>query len=266
MDFLPLAWGSMGYSDTGGPGMPVIFLHGSGCDSDDWGDIPRQLGPACRAVAIDFRGHGYSAAPTDSFALEDLGADVTALAAYLCLRPFAIVGHSLGGMVAMAVASRCDAVTGLVLLEGWSCLTAAGAFAPGRFYGALSAVAVARIQDKASATRARIGPKLWQQFWESVQAFDGRPFLARTRVPVSEVYGEMGRLAETQARLDTPPNPCITTVWLPDAGHYLPQERPHDVATIIRQTALQPEPVQKGQQRHSRTRHSQPVASASSSM
>ncbi|MBI3987867.1 MAG: hypothetical protein HY343_13160 [Lentisphaerae bacterium] len=40
----------------------------------------------------------------------------------------------------------------------------------------------------------------------------------------------MGRHAGTDAGLGTPPNPRVERVWIEGAGHYLPHERPREVA------------------------------------
>jgi pimeloyl-ACP methyl ester carboxylesterase len=45
----------------------------------------------------------------------------------------------------------------------------------------------------------------------------------------------MGRTAETERRLGVPPNPHIRWRWVAGAGHYLPHERPAEVAAICRE-------------------------------
>ena len=226
--------GEIIYYDSRGSGDPLLFLHGTGCDASDWQPVIEKLPSAQRCIALDFRGHGQSSVPTKSFTLTDLADDLLYLLTHLEIRKSVLVGHSLGGMVAMTVADRSEGIARLVLLEGWTRLSTAGsAFDPGRFYGFLSESAVATIQRKAAETRNRFKPEIWQHFWESVKNSDAYPYLERASIPIYEVFGSSGRNDLTDQRLCIPSNPNIRWVWVPNAGHYLPHERPSEVAKII---------------------------------
>ncbi len=236
MATLATCWGEMAYRDSGELGYPFIFLHGTGCDASDWTSVIEKLPSEQHYIALDFRGHGRSAVPTQSFTLADLAEDVLYLINHLGLQKAVIVGHSLGGMVAMEVARRSSRIAGLVLLEGWTSLSSAGsAFDAGRFYGSLSQISISQIQRKAKETRDRFRSEIWDDFWESVKNFDAYAYLEQARIPIYEVFGGMGRNDSTQKKLRIPPNPNIRWVWIPNAGHYLPHECPIEVAeTCIR--------------------------------
>ena len=234
MKTIEMSWGEMAYQDSGNLPSPLIFLHGTGCDVSDWMPVIERLPSEQRCIALDFRGHGQSAVPTQPFTLTDLAEDVLYLADHLRLRELVIVGHSLGGMVAMEVARRSVCVIGLVLLEGWTSLSAAGSsFEPGRFYGSLSGAVIAQIRQKAEATRSRFQSEIWSHFWESVTDFDAYTYLQQAGIPIWEVFGGMGRNALTEKKLRIPPNPNIQWVWIPPAGHYLPHECPAEVAKVV---------------------------------
>ena len=234
MRTIEMSWGEMAYRDSGNQLPPLIFLHGTGCDASDWMPVTEGLPDNQRCIALDFRGHGQSTVPSQPFTLGNLAEDVLHLADNLRLHELVIVGHSLGGMVAMEVARRSSCVIGLVLLEGWTSLSAAGSsFDPGRFYGALSEVAIAEIQRKSKTTRSRFQPEIWNRFWESVTAFDAYAYLQQAGIPIWEVFGGMGRNGLTEKRLRIPPNPNIQWVWIPHVGHYLPHECPDEVAKVI---------------------------------
>ena len=229
-----MAWGEMAYHDSGNRLSPLIFLHGTGCDASDWTPVTKRLPHNQRCITLDFRGHGQSTVPTQPFTLGGLAEDVQHLANHLNLHEFVIIGHSLGGMVAMEVAQRLSRVTGLVLLEGWTSLSAAGSsFDAGRFYGSLSETAISKIQQKAKTTRSRFQSEIWSDFWESVTDFDAYTYLQQARIPIYEVFGGMGRNALTEKKLRIPPNPNIQWVWVPNAGHYLPYECPAEVAKSV---------------------------------
>lgn len=230
METLVTSWGKMAYSQLTGTGVPLLFLHGTGCDSTDWAPTLMSLPVGSHVVSLDFRGHGKSDVPQTGFTLEDLADDAARLADHLQLPHVILVGHSLGGMAAMALARRSTRVVGLVLLEGWTSLPAANAFDSGRFYGTLPQSTVERIQRKASETKVRFRPRIWDGFWHSVETFDAFAYLERASIPIVKVYGEMGRNRATEQELWVPSNPRIEWLWIPNAGHYLPHERPSQVA------------------------------------
>ena len=223
-------WGGLAYYHRPGIGMPLVFLHGTGCESRDWAATLSHPPGDAHILCLDFQGHGESDVPTDSLTLTDLARDTLQLIDHLGFEGVVLVGHSLGGMVALSAAGDSERVVGLVLLEGWTNLRAARAFGPDRFYGKLSSDLVERIQQAAQHTMDRFAAKAWQSFWESVVQFDGTACLEKARMPVLEVYGEMGRTPESEAQLLVPSNPDIEWVWIPDAGHYLPHEQPAAVA------------------------------------
>lgn len=234
MTTIAMNWGEMAYLDSGDSGCPLLFLHGTGCDASDWMPVIERLPSEQRCIAPDFRGHGQSAVPTQSFTLADLADDVLYLADFLGIQELVIVGHSLGGMVAMEDAQRSSCVVGLVLLEGWTSLANAGsAFDPGRFYGSLSETEIAQIQRKSEERRNRFQSEVWHDFWESVKNFDAYTYLQHASIPIYEVFGGMGRNDLTEQKLRIPSNPNIRWVWIPNAGHYLPHECPIEVAKVI---------------------------------
>jgi pimeloyl-ACP methyl ester carboxylesterase len=91
--------------DHGGNGRAVVLLHGGGRTMDDWRAVAPKLSEAgLRVVAADLRGHGRSGPGLWSWdaAIDDL----TQVIAQRGLEDPAIVGHSLGGMVAAVWAAR----------------------------------------------------------------------------------------------------------------------------------------------------------------
>ena len=231
--FLSTSWGEMAYLDSDGSGNPLIFLHGTGCDATDWKSVIEFLPDNLRSIALDFRGHGHSSVPTKPFTIGDLAADVLYLMDTIKVQQTILVGHSLGGMVAMEVVKDCAKVSGIVLLEGWTSLSSVhGAFKQDRFYGGLSKVKISEIQTKSEQTRNRFNPDVWSSFWRTVREFDGYSFLENAAIPIVEVFGGMGRNESTEQKLRIPPNPNIQVRWLQNAGHYLPHECPTAVADI----------------------------------
>lgn len=231
---LDLPWGSLAYDRRPGAGPAVVFLHGTGCDNADWRDVLSHLPTALDLVAMEFRGHGGSSTPAAPFTLADLAADVLSLLTHLDLADAWLVGHSLGGMVALEAARQGAAVAGLVLLEGWTRLAVVReAFGPQHHFGGLSQAAREAVLAKFAATRGRFAEAGWEHFWRSVEAVDARACLETTTVPIVEVYGAGDALPGAAERLGVPARPNTRWEWVPGAGHYLPLEAPEAVARII---------------------------------
>ncbi len=236
MPSMNMPWGTMAYRDTGNSAssaVTMLFLHGTGCDADDWEGVASALPDSVRRIALEFRGHGKSTVPAEPFTLSDLADDVARFIEAEKLRRVIVAGHSLGGMVGMEVARRCGNVAVLVLLEGWTQLGVMGkAFRGERFYGGLDEHAIARVRQKSEATTGRFQPEAWEFFWQSVKEFNGYGFLKDVRIPIAEVYGGMGRTDASEQHLMVPRNLYIQIMWIPDAGHYLPIEKPSEVAKL----------------------------------
>ena len=81
----------------------LLLLHYFGGSARSWDALAARLGPARRCVAPDMRGFGANH-PGRSYAVADYADDAAALAAGL--GPFLLVGHSMGGKVAVALAAR----------------------------------------------------------------------------------------------------------------------------------------------------------------
>jgi esterase len=86
-----------------GQGPPVVLLHGLFGAAQNWGAIQRRLAARHRVLALDLRNHGAS--PHDAVMdYPAMAADVAETIAGVTAAPAAIIGHSMGGKVAMALA------------------------------------------------------------------------------------------------------------------------------------------------------------------
>jgi pimeloyl-ACP methyl ester carboxylesterase len=100
------------------PGDSALLLHGLGVDGSVWQALARRLLPRLAVIAPDLRGHGQSDAPPDGYQLVDYAADLIELLTSARPNGIPVVGHSLGALVAVAVADlRPDLVRWLVLLD-----------------------------------------------------------------------------------------------------------------------------------------------------
>jgi pimeloyl-ACP methyl ester carboxylesterase len=88
-----------------GKGKPLIILHGLFGFSDNWQSHGKRLAEYFRVVLVDLRNHGHSGW-SDDFSYEIMAEDVLELYEDLGLEDTILVGHSMGGKVAMQFALK----------------------------------------------------------------------------------------------------------------------------------------------------------------
>jgi pimeloyl-ACP methyl ester carboxylesterase len=93
------------YRDLGGDGGPVVILHGLFGSSQNWAGMGRKLSSEGHVYGLDLRNHGESAhAPTHTLA--DCVQDLADWSDAHVPGPLRLIGHSMGGLVAMGFALR----------------------------------------------------------------------------------------------------------------------------------------------------------------
>ena len=100
---------------------PIVFINPLGCDLRVWTEVACILKPDFRVVSYDKRGHGLSESGPDRCEMADYARDLAALLDVLGIGRAAIVGMSIGGVIAQELyRQRPELVAALVL-----CSTAA---------------------------------------------------------------------------------------------------------------------------------------------
>ncbi|MBP7962599.1 MAG: alpha/beta fold hydrolase [Caldilineaceae bacterium] len=87
-----------------GSGPPLLLLHGLGSSSRDWELQVPVFAATHRVITCDVRGHGRSAKPPGPYSVLLFATDVAALLRHLGTGPVAVVGISMGGMIAFQLA------------------------------------------------------------------------------------------------------------------------------------------------------------------
>jgi pimeloyl-ACP methyl ester carboxylesterase len=93
----------MHYHSWGDPASPpVLLIHGGRDHARNWDAVAERLAHRFCVHAVDLRGHGDSEwAPGSQYSLPEFVADVAGFADHLGQDPLPVVGHSLGGAIAL---------------------------------------------------------------------------------------------------------------------------------------------------------------------
>ena len=93
-------------SASGDGALTLVFLHYFAGSGGAWDAVAAELAGEFRCVAPDLRGHGASPAAPHAQAVADGADDVASVVAALGVTDYALVGHSMGGKLALALAAR----------------------------------------------------------------------------------------------------------------------------------------------------------------
>lgn len=240
----------MHYRTSGSGSQTMLFLHGNFASSLWWEKVMVQMPPAWRAVAPDMRGFGQSDKPPAGYTVDQLAEDVSSLVGKLELNDFVLVGHSLGGAVALSFTlDHQERVRALVLLDP---VPAGGLRFDEEILRGLSGIQNSRAAlgagMKISAPTAPeddffsrlvdealiATPQAFHEILASVTKFDVVDRLPQLRVPVLCVMGELDALIpradviKMQTRI---PN-CRVEI-MGGVGHSPQVEAPRDFLQLL---------------------------------
>jgi len=106
--------------EVAGEGKAVVLIHGYTGSSQDWSNQMSALSPTYRVITVDLRGHGKSSAPSREmdYSIELFVEDVHSILNHLNIEKCCLVGHSLGGFIALEFALKYpELLAGLVLVD-----------------------------------------------------------------------------------------------------------------------------------------------------
>ena len=254
------------YLDSGpGPAPPVVFLHGRGHGAAAWWPLLGPLASRRRVVAFDLPGFAHSAARpwAGGDARDGLRFFVDPIAAALrelsIERPV-LVGHSLGGLVALATTLEATrhgiAPSGLVLVDAMGLAPALATRARLYFRAGPERLArlggpLRRLGAAATGTRASRNEALRHELLavrggrdDASAAFDAmcpmtgpifhlKGELARVDVPTAIVWGRHDEAFPVEVAVEAARLVPRAELHLLDAGHAPHVERPGEVLRIV---------------------------------
>ena len=234
-------------------GTPIVLLHGFGAEIASWRAVRTPLERTHRLLCIDLPGHGKSAPCEPGFA--PLVEAVLGVLAEEGVSSAHLVGHSLGGALALAIADRRDIETrSLVLLapaglgpeidiafirgflgaehEASMAAWLRRLFAdPARVTGSLVASVLRGRTDQARSFQQALADAL---FVDGAQAVWLRDLLGRLPMPVKLIWGRHDRIIPSSHSHGVPGQ---VAVHLADTGHEPHVEAAPLVARLIEEAA-----------------------------
>lgn len=249
LNALTMHWKTDGRDDR----PAILFSNSLGTDLRIWDDVTAGLGDRWRIIRYDQRGHGLSDNPSTPCTIDDHADDLLALVDHLRLGPFALVGLSIGGMIAQSLALRApQGLRTLVLLD-----TAAKIGTTESWNSRIDAIASGGIEPIADAILARWFTASFQA-QRAVEFAGWRNMLVRTpatgyaascaAVRDADLTHCIGAIATPTLVLagdqdfSTPPDlvkatadliPGATFELIPSCGHIPPIEQPGFLADRI---------------------------------
>jgi esterase len=94
----------LSYNRLGDSGPALVILHGLFGSADNWRAVGKALSDRFHVILVDLRNHGQSP-HSDDMSYRDMANDVKELCDRLSLNSIIVMGHSMGGKVAMTLAS-----------------------------------------------------------------------------------------------------------------------------------------------------------------
>lgn len=212
----PIAVLSAGPSD----GAPVVLLHGSGATALSWAPTIRRLSDEYRVHAVDLPGEpGPSTATRVPFRVDEQADWASQVVGALADRPAAVVGVSIGGWIASALAARNPELVAHLVLQS------ASGFGPRRMLPLVLAGALASLGERGRRsalsylTGPHASPSERTPLQRDLDAFALRTFthfrprtdplpehdstdLKRIRAQVSAAYGERDRMLDARTAAD----------------------------------------------------------------
>jgi pimeloyl-ACP methyl ester carboxylesterase len=245
--------------ETVGSGPPLLVLHGLFGSGSNWRSVARQLASTLTVHSVDLRNHGASpwADAMDYVAMAD---DVLQLMDRLSLEQPAVLGHSMGGKTAMALALRHPQRVGRLIVVDIAPVSYADTLTP--FAEAMRATnvgtAATRAEIQARLRQAvpdpTVVPFLMQNLVVQNDHFDWRLNLlgisasmvqlcnfpsellgARFERPVAVIAGaNSDYVTESDGVEFRPMFPRVTVEIIKGAGHWVHADRPDEFLACVR--------------------------------
>jgi pimeloyl-ACP methyl ester carboxylesterase len=235
------------YYAQAGQGQPaLLFIHGAGGDHTIWGEQLRELAPSFSVAALDLNGHGRSPA-REGEGFQTYTEDVLAVLEALAM-PTVVVGHSMGGAIALMVAlQRPKNLVGLGLVGTGAklrvhpqilelCQTDFERAIDFIVQWAFAEQSPPELRERACAQMRRNGADALLRDFSSCNTFDVMARLSEVAVPTLILCGRDDKLTPVKYSEYLQQNiPTAQLKIIEGAGHMVMLEQPRAVTTALRE-------------------------------
>ena len=244
-DRVALAYEECGPPASGAP--PLVFVHGWSCDRSFFAPQAAFFSGTHRCVSIDLRGHGASDRPVGGpYTIEQFADDVAWMIGELAVVQPVVVGHSMGGAVALQLAASFPGVVRAVVLVDPAPLRPSGAAA--QLSTGIASAAIRETQRSVitgSMFLARSDPSLIARIvdvmtsspehvvrgcWDSIISWDGVAAGRACPLPVLHIAAASPINAPHELAAIIP---HVVTGWTVGGGHFNQLEVPDQVSSMI---------------------------------
>lgn len=245
---------SLNVRDVGqGDGAPLLLIHGFGGDISNWLLTQDALAKHRRVIAFDLPGHGASSKAVQDGSFSGLGRVVADLLKALSVPKAHLMGHSLGGGIALAVLRDApEKVRSLTLIAPAAIGEHVNAAFITGFTEAERARALQAELEKLVFNKALIGRKMVDAvakarrldgarealrtiaqacFDNDQQRENFLPVLEKTDVPVEVLWGQEDAILSAEAAKTLPATVALHE--LPETGHLPQMEKASEVNQIV---------------------------------
>ncbi len=242
--------------EQGSGPLTLVFLHYFGGSALEWQVVMNRLSVQYRCLAIDLRGCGDSEAPATGYSVDDMADDVICLIRQCAISEFVLIGHSMSGKVALAIAAGTPAqgrpigLQALLLVspsppvpepipddERQLLLTNHGHRAAAeKMAKNTTAIQVSKaVRNQIVADDLRTSPAAWMAWLTSGSRENISARMPAIQIPVHIVVGSEDRALppDVQHQLVLPYLKRVTLEIIAGAGHLLPWETPVELAAFI---------------------------------
>ena len=249
---MPIGDAMLNIAEHGNGPDALVFLHYFGGSGRAWAHVAALLAERWRCVMPDLRGFGDSNGMSGPFSLNRAADDVLNLVRHLKLERWQLIGHSMGGKIALAVAARQPPGLSRLILLAPSPPTPEPIAASKRANLLASQTSRTAAEKAAHEScgqllpdalfqqvvddRLRTAPAAWRWWLESGSREHLEAAMPQVVVPVQVLSGELDTdipaaviKREVMARL-----PLAKLSLITGCGHLLPLEAPLQVAQAIR--------------------------------
>jgi pimeloyl-ACP methyl ester carboxylesterase len=242
---------SIAHTVSGSGSPSLVFIHGWMCDQTFWSAQVEEFRRSNTVVTIDLAGQGLSGMDREGWPLMALGGDVQAVVEELDLADVIVIGHSMGGPVALEAARLMpDRVIGVIGVDSLhdadvkydpdqmeeifaayehDFVGTCTQFVTSMFREGTDPALADRIITEMCDTPPEISIALLRQFVE----YELGPALAAVDVPVRYINASG---YPTNVEVNRSYQPDFNGIIMKDVGHFLMMEKPEEFNVLLRET------------------------------